>query len=503
MRKITVRSLKQDLVRRLSTHRSRLSLPQAFLLPWTPLAPYGDELHYFIHGVRMLHGQLPYRDFFTFVPPGTDLLYLGIFQLFGIHAWVVQGIVVVLGFSLTCAILWVSTGILDGFAALLPGLLFLVFDLGGAFDATHHWWCALFVLLATGTLMDGRDRTRLAITGALCGVATLFTQTQGGLSLLAIALYLVWTQPVEKKGGRWRELGPLVFPFVLIVGAFVAYYSWRIGFHTLVYWTLSFPVRYFSTLEAHTPRAYFLGRPHISRIDDLLAAAPYLFVHLLVPLMYLLCLFRLFREKRNMEEQSWQRVFLITLVGLAMFASVVSAPTPLRLCVVAPPAVILCVWYFGRAAKLDRMVRGALWAAALLLIIFLPINRQLHRRDYLDTPIGRMAFLQPKEYQQVLWFAQRTHPGDSFFDNQLAAFVLSLESPGPLDYVTAHAFTRPEQVQQLISSMEAHRTQFIYLYPELYGPPPADDNLEPLRQYIAQNYHLAKADAAGKVWERN
>jgi len=476
---------------------------RTFLIPWTPLSPSGDEVHYFLHGVRMLHGQLPYRDFFTFVPPGTDLLYLGMFRLFGVHAWVVQGILIVLGFLLTCAILWVSIRILDGTTALLPGFLFLALDLSGALDATHHWWCALFVLTATGTLMRGRDRTRLAIVGGLCGVATLFTQTQGGLSLLAIALYLVWTQPVENQAGRKRELTALVTPFALIVGAFVAYYSWRIGFYTPAYWTIYFPLRYFSTLEAHTPRAYFLGRPQIKGVGDLPAATPYVFVHLVVPLMYLLCLFRLFREKQNMEEQTWQRVFLIALVGLAMFASVVSAPTPLRLYVVAPPAVILCVWYFGRPVKLDRMVRGALWAAALLLIILLPARRQLSQRTFLNAPIGRIAFLRPQGYEQVLWFAQRTRPGDTFINSPSLAFVLSLESPGPLDYVTAHAFTRPEQVQQLIQSMEAHRTQFVYFYPELYeGTRPVDDNLGPLRQYIAQNYHLAKDDADGKVWER-
>src|SRR5271167_2194598 len=111
---------------------------RTFLLPCTPLAPYGDEIHYFLHAVRMLHGQVPYRDFFTFVPPGTDLLYLGALRLFGVHAWMFQGIIVALGFFLTCAILWVSAGIFDGSLALLPGLLFLVFDLGGALDATHH-----------------------------------------------------------------------------------------------------------------------------------------------------------------------------------------------------------------------------------------------------------------------------------------------------------------------------------------------------------------------------
>ncbi len=477
---------------------------RTFLLPLTPLAPSGDEVHYFLHGVRMLHGQMPYRDFFTFVPPGTDLVYLQVFRLFGIHAWVVQAILIVLGFCLTCAILWVSVGILDGAAALLPGLLFLVFDFTGALDATHHWWCALFVLIAVGTLERGRDRAMLALAGGLCGIATLFTQTQGGLSLLAMALYLVWTYPsIRPQLSRGKELIALIFPFVLVVGAFASYYSWQVGFGTLTYWTLGFPLRYFSTLEAHTPGAYFLSIPKIATAADAAAAAPYLFIHLLVPSMYVLCLIRLLRKKQSMDQQSGQRVLLITLVGLAMFLSVLSAATPLRLCVVAPPALSLCVWYFNRDTKLDRWARRALWVGALLLLFYLPINRQRHSRLYLDLPTGRVAFLDPRFYEQVRWYAMRTRPGDSFFDNHVVAFLLSLESPCSLDYVTNGAFTRPEQVAEVVRALNARRTQFVYFYPELNHPPHEGDNLGPLREYITKNYHLAKSDDKGKIWERN
>jgi hypothetical protein len=477
---------------------------RTFLLPRTPLAPYGDEIHYFLHAVRMLHGQVPYRDFFTFVPPGADLLYLSALRLFGVHAWVFQGIIVALGFFLTCAILWVSASIFDGSLALLPGLLFLVFDLGGALDATHHWWCALFVLMAVGILLGGRSKKRLAVAGMLCGVATLFTHTQGGLSLVAIGLYVLWTPPVdEKRADRVRELGALVLPFVVVVGLLAGYYASRVGLHTLLYWTVYFPLRYFSTLEAHTPRAYFLGMPKMKSVGDVLTAAPYMFVHLLVPLMYVLCLIRLFRERRDREEQRWQHVLLINLVGLAMFASVVSAPTPLRLCVVAPPAVILCVWYFGPDTRLDGWVRRGLWTAALLLMVYLPINRQLHPRRYIDLPMGRTAFLDPREYDQIEWYAARTRPGDSFFGDPTAAFLLSLESPSSLDYVTVSAFTRPQQIQELIDSLEKHRTRYVDFYRELNDPPGPDDNLGPLREYIAQNYHLAKESPAGRIWERN
>jgi hypothetical protein len=238
-------------------------------------------------------------------------------------------------------------------------------------------------------------------------------------------------------------------------------------------------------------------------VADVLTAAPYVFVHLLVPLMYVLCIVRLWGDRRDSNTDRWRGVMLISLAGLAMFASVVSAPTPLRLCVVAPPAVILCVWYFNRDTTRDRWVRRSLWIAALLLVAYLPVNRQLHARSYLDLPIGRTAFLDPREYEQIAWYLERTRPGDSFFGNQSVAFLLSLQSPCSLDYVTGSAFTRPEQVVELIAGLERHQTRYVDFYRELNEPPGVGDNLGPLRDYISKNYHVAKETTAGRIWERN
>jgi hypothetical protein len=476
---------------------------RTFLLPATPLNAFGDEIHYFLHAVRMLHGELPYRDFFTFVFPGTDLLYAGVFRIFGVHQWVAQGLILVLGLLLTSTVTWISSSVLRRRLVLLPPLLFLVFDFTSALDATHHWWSTLSVLAATGLLLDGRDRRRIVASGALCGIATLFTQTQGVLSLIAIVLYLVVTRRNERGSSALREVALLVMPFVIVVGGVIGYFAGQVGLRTIVYWTIYFPLAYFSTIPAHTPRAYFLQMPGLHRPGDLFFSIPYLLIHLVVPLIYILCLVRLIRIRARMEPLLRGKVFLITVVGFATFFSVINAPTFLRLCVVAPPALILCVWYFSGAARQDRWVRCALWAAGIVFLLYLPISRQRHERAYVDLPTGRTAFTNARQYDKAQWFAARTHPGESFFNEPFVAFALSLNSPGPIDYVLPSQFTRPEQVDALLKSMTAHQTRFIYLYPELYGPIHAGDNLGPLREYIAKNYHLANADSAGQTWERN
>jgi hypothetical protein len=141
--------------------------------------------------------------------------------------------------------------------------------------------------------------------------------------------------------------------------------------------------------------------------------------------------------------------------------------------------------------------------AGTISLLYLPVSRQMHERLYVDTPTGRVAFTSRKQYDKVRWFTARTHPGETFFNEPFVAFALSLKSPGPIDYVLPSEFTRPEQIDALLRSMTAHHTRFIYIYPELNGPVHAGDNLAPLREYIAKNYHLAKADSAGQTFERN
>ena len=40
-----------------------------------------------------------YLDFYQYTPPGTDLVYLGLFKAFGVHAWIASAVVVLLGMA--------------------------------------------------------------------------------------------------------------------------------------------------------------------------------------------------------------------------------------------------------------------------------------------------------------------------------------------------------------------------------------------------------------------
>ena len=479
---------------------------RTFTLGGTPLIVSLDETLYFEHGIRILHGQVPFRDYFTYVMPGSDLLYAAVFGLFGVHAWLAQLFVIFLGATIAGVLVWISSRILRGPLLFLPALLFLVLDFDITKDATHHWWCTLLVLAAVGILQGGRTLGRVAFAGILCGLGAVFTQSQGLLSLIAFAAYLICTR--DRKSHIAPQLMALILPFAIIVGSVLAYYTYRAGFASLYFALVTFVIHNFPARTFHRPGVYFMNFPPHHGLMDVSRLIPYFFVHILVPFAYLWCLFRLFRERSTINRTTRDTMLLINFVGLALFAAVAQAPSYNRMCMVAPPAAIVCAWFVRGMSSTHRIIQRTLWAIGLIFLVALPFQLQRHWRGYLDLPTGRTAFFDRTEFEQFQWFAQHTYAGESFVGVPLYTFALSLDDPTTVDYLTDTDYTTADQVAAAIRGVEAHRTPMIALFSfepskQRYNSHPGHSNMAPFLAYLRSNYHLTKVFPNVEVWERN
>ena len=65
--------------------------------PGVPIPLGGDQVFFWMGAQRVLLGDRIHRDFFQFTAPGTDLIYLGTFHLFGPRIWVPNLVVFALG----------------------------------------------------------------------------------------------------------------------------------------------------------------------------------------------------------------------------------------------------------------------------------------------------------------------------------------------------------------------------------------------------------------------
>jgi hypothetical protein len=136
-----------------------------------------DRRPEFVLCARCAHGsgQVPYRDFFEIVTPGTDLIYAVGFRLFGVHAWVMPMWTIATGLAFSLLITYIAAQIVHGSSGWLPALLFLVFDFNSALDLTHQWFSTFSALAMVAVLMGGLSVRRIFSAGLLCAVAILFT----------------------------------------------------------------------------------------------------------------------------------------------------------------------------------------------------------------------------------------------------------------------------------------------------------------------------------------
>jgi hypothetical protein len=145
---------------------------------------------------------------------------------------------------------------------------------------------------------------------------------------------------------------------------------------------------------------------------------------------------------------------------------------------------------------------------AIAFAFLLPFYRQTQWHATLNLPIGRTAFNDPLEFNEYQWLAQRTHPSELFFNHGGLGLYLSLNNPTASEFVTDTDFTRPEQVTEVLESLQRHPPRFIMLEPERTNSSGVHDNSAAFRRYVHDNYRVAEIfpldhnTRYDELWER-
>jgi hypothetical protein len=189
------------------------------------------------NALRILDGDVPYRDFWTMYAPGHFYLVAGLFKLLGTHVWV-QGVASQLFFAIDAALLFRITRRLG----LSRPLAFLI---GAAFVGMHwghsevstYETALLFLFLALDRAVcyaQGQGARSLLLAGALCGLGAWFKHdvsfyfAAGIAAGLSISWILLprrpdgWVPPAEVLS----RVGGGALAAVLPMAAFLA---WKAG----------------------------------------------------------------------------------------------------------------------------------------------------------------------------------------------------------------------------------------------------------------------------------
>jgi hypothetical protein len=154
-----------------------------------------DEGYFLDLGQRVLHGQIPYRDFDTYYTPGIFYLFVATFKLFGVSVLPIRLLFAAIRTS-CCVLLYLLARRLSAWPfALLPVLVMLGLDPVPIEPEPHPAWPAL---LATLLMIEAlarytrRQRWTWIALGALAAAgAFAFKQNVGAFALLAIVAYVL------------------------------------------------------------------------------------------------------------------------------------------------------------------------------------------------------------------------------------------------------------------------------------------------------------------------
>ncbi len=489
-----------------------------FVWPFTPVWLGSDEFGYILDASRMWRGERIYKDFFQFIPPGTALVYISFFRLFGLRNWIPNLTSILVGLLSTWEVVLIGRKLIgtSRSLALLPGLVLLTYLYRGE---THRWFSSAAVFAALAVLLEGKQQRHLALCGILCALSSFFTQTQGVFAVGGFVVFLLWES--RQIGVSSYEIVKrvvwLVAPFAAAVLAMYAYFIWKAGIDSTLDCLVSFILFYHPLdRENFSFHVYVVDFPKHFALSGLPQQFFSLLIHLLVPFIYIAFLVVSRRWKSMSEERS--RLVLISILGLFLFFSVAPASSYFRMITVSPPALVLFAYWLNGEGRLKRITVAVVLFVCAFSLIRSSARVQMEDKAVLQLPRGPIAFADQDaiDRETLAWLSSHTEPKEIFFagDGKGLFFPLALVARDKDVGYDDTGQTRPKDIQDAIATLEKYHVRLIQWPAESCDPRfyrAEEDHLAPLNEYVRMHYHEVKRFGSPddtqntfvEIWQRN
>ena len=520
-----------------------------------------DECLVLYGSVRFLHGELPYRDFWTMYGPGQFAVLAGLFKLFGIHA-ILGRAFYALSTSLTLAMVLVIVKGLTGSlrAAFLTTLLILSMLVGmqqPSYDFPVYQ--ALGLTLAAAACMTRHWRTNnprwAACSGILVGVTLLFRHDIAFYAFVALLLATLHFHLSVDKQDRRAHIRPLLRDTTwFIAGVFLIGFPtglWlllHIPRHDLAYDLFYVPGRVYPkvrSLPFPHPREVAQGFQSVFKAQELWqgprAEDNIVWIPLLAIWVDALCV--LPRRLRD-DLTRWQTstyVLLMSLTALLFLKGLVRVE-PLHMVQATVPALVLYCCLLTRWRRVNLLGQLAqaflgIWLVACLvspwqrgetrMMANAGMLRHPHRPGSLSEICHRPADLERADCmllpadltETAVYVEQHTVASDrifvgagrhdKLFANDLAVYFVS-ERDSATKWHDLHPgvqTTMPIQ-DEMIAEFENHHAAYVventFLdYKEEPNASRFSSGVFDLDRYIAANYTLEKVVGSYRIMRRS
>lgn len=459
---------------------------------------------FFLNGaLRIIHGQVPYRDFFSMYPPGFWYP-LAIVQMpFGSNPYA-ERFYGLLQAGLDCAIAYLLARkfVQSRWIAAVPALTY-VFTTTYVVSNSFRMFFALLGVYALVFYFEKKDRRALIASGLLAGIAVLFSQENGAYIIAASAIAFAVAALMERDYlGRVRDAAMLAGCAALPLLAAAAFFYTQGALPDLIYDLFIFPLGSFQSAMAlpyPNPISYL---PAIASAPSLLYAAASSFIlktpfpakdefrslsnfilsiRFYYPILVFLLAIVWSTRGAWKREWSWRSASLLLLLAFALlvFKTATTRADYPHLTLASLPFLLLGAVALDAALRMFRESRGGVrlaFAALAMLLLAFPVFFAAESLVYnfykvlaydstlLVSGVGvnsRPDFTNDTE-ALVAYMGPRIGPADNIVVLPFASIIYTMlgkENPTRYDFI--YRDVTPAQQQEIIGSLENKNVEFV------------------------------------------
>jgi hypothetical protein len=498
-----------------------------------------DEGSQAAQALRIMHGELIYRDFFTVVTPGSYYTVAWLFQIFGTNLMVMRWAVLVLGLGILIATLIAARHVMAWPFAAAAALMTSVWGWFLVAPNFYSWEAAFVALIALVCYLRSAESPRaswLIWAGVASGITVLVKQNVGAYTAAALLL-TIWLSRVFESHNHVRDrvnrslrfVAGLCLPIVPTLLWLVVAGAGPYLYESWIYYPLAkYPQRFAQPYPSFPAHASIRAMIH----GDLPEGIAYeiwtnfvLFIPVVVYPFALAALvvlaLRFHRHSRPEAAREGHALLAVSLVGLLTLLQAWPRADVTHILFSLQPTLILfgylsfCGW---RGLMMLPGPRFAVGAAAMVITLW--PEAVLLRKGYLRTDWeyanynvalrvdrGRGILAHGLEAQRIDWVtryvAEHTVPDDHVFVVPWAAgfyFLTDRSNPTRTDFML---FEDPEAYPCILARLDQRRPKYvIYGYTWDVDEKHFSDYARPIDEYIRTRYAIEARTDGYEIWRR-
>jgi 4-amino-4-deoxy-L-arabinose transferase-like glycosyltransferase len=477
---------------------------------------------------RILRGEVPYRDFFSFYTPGSFYLVALIFRIFGDSLAIARLSVAAAGALCSVVTYLLARRVCSRGMSLFAAVLTTVAGAAFRFLVLHNVYSTVICCLAVYSavrVLEKRQAGWSFATGSFTALTFLFEQSKGAGLFAGLLLGLVVLSKFHKS--HWPAklvLVPLTLGMSWPVVTVFSYFGLQ-GAAKVMLEDWLWPLQHY-TRANHVPYGFqnwsdqarnslFHSGPAWIRAVQILAASPGLIVPVLPLVAVGLLIYWIMPSRRGAENPDASYYILLCSAMAGLLASVVVVRADvLHFMYLAPLWYVVLAWALASRDSRSRM----LLAVRPYLKLYTVFAFGLLSCALLFTATGahyvtqtRRGLITTGKNDTIIDYVQ-AHVANA--DDLLVYPYLPLynylsgtHSPSRYDYFQPGMNT-PHQAQEIISSLEQHRATPVLYEPwfsEKFanswpGTPLASVASDPVADYILRHYQLCKMLTSSSGW---